>query len=69
MPGPNGEQCKKCQCYKKNASRINEGHCKAHGPKPFIVDVILGRQRTIIVPPVSEDDYCIHDFKKAEDES
>ena len=67
MPGPNGEECGKCQCFFKIKSQIVgriEGACKAHAPSFFIQK---GNMSGFAYPSTLDKDWCIHDFKIKED--
>lgn len=59
MPGPKGERCVDCLKYDP------EKHvCRAKSPMPQVAPA--GKEYTLVLPAVMQDDYCIDDFAAAE---
>ena len=64
MPGPNGEECEKCQCFFKVTDptnlKDNSGACKAVAPTFAFMRNGLPM---FAYPGVRTTDWCIHNFK------
>jgi len=56
MAGPKGERCIDCIKYDPS-KRV----CRAKAPVPQIAPV--GKDYTLVLPTVMQDDYCVNDFE------